>query len=69
MPEPQSKPKSRLWLVTLTERYEVKVWARTRERAIKAVEEFGGAEPVWHRVTARPIAGEENDAIFEAHDA
>ena len=72
MPEPRSpKPKSRLWLVTLTERYEVKVWAATRDRASKlVVVEFGGNDPVWSHVTARRITGTQVDAVFEeTHDA
>ena len=59
------KPKSRLWLVTLTEQYQVKVWATTRNQALKAIVEFGGGGPVRSLVTARPIAGKEADAVFE----
>lgn len=45
----------RKYLVSLTERYEVEVWATSRQAAIDAVDEFGGNSPVWSKVAARRI--------------
>lgn len=45
----------RKYVVSLTERYEVVVWATSRQSAIDAVDEFGGNSPVSSKVTARRI--------------
>lgn len=42
-----------MYIVTLTERFEVEVKAWSRKDAMARVTEFGGNVPVWHRVTAR----------------
>lgn len=41
------------WVVSLTERYEVKVIAETRREAIDSVTEFGGSGPVRYHIAAR----------------
>ena len=41
------------WIVSLTERYEVRVLASSRKEAIEGITEFGGSGPIWHHVTAR----------------
>jgi hypothetical protein len=50
------KPKKpRLWLVALTERYEVQVEACTRCEALDRMPEFDVGSPVWHKITARVL--------------
>lgn len=44
----------RLWVVSLVERYEVEVWASSRQEAIEAVDMFGGNSPVETKITASP---------------
>ena len=43
----------RPWVVSLTERYEVRVLAATRREAISAVTEFGRSGPVRYHIAAR----------------
>jgi hypothetical protein len=43
----------KLYIVALTERYEVEVWAHKRSEAAGAVDNFGGNSPVDSKVTVR----------------
>ncbi len=47
----------KLWIVALTERYEVEVSAPNRRTALEMVEEFGGGSPVFQKITATPHGG------------
>ena len=47
--------KFKLYTVSLTERYETLVWASSRQKAIDAVREHGGSDPIWRQVAAQPV--------------
>jgi hypothetical protein len=49
-----SEKKKKVYVVALVERYETLVLASSRQAAIDAVDHHGGADPVWHKVTAQP---------------
>lgn len=54
--------KQKVYVVALVERYETLVLATSRKAAIAAVEYHGGADPVWHKVTAQPARNQDSDA-------
>jgi hypothetical protein len=50
-----------VYVVALIERYETLVLASSRQAAIDAVDHHGGADPVWHKVTAQPAKDQNLD--------
>lgn len=56
-----SEKKKKVYVVALTERYETLVLASSRQAAIDAVDRHGGADPVWHKVTAQPAKDQNLD--------
>lgn len=61
-----NEAEKKVYIVALTERFETTVLATSRQQAIDAVEVYGGSEPVWTRVTARPTKRHPESAAIDA---
>lgn len=57
-----SEKEKKVYVVALVERYETLVLASSRQAAIDAVDHHGGADPVWHKVTAWPAKDQNLDS-------
>lgn len=55
--------KQKVYVVALTERYENRVLATSREEAIAAVDEHAGGWPIWSRITATVAADQSTEDV------
>lgn len=64
-----SRKRKKIYIVALTERYEVRVSAASRKAAMNGVDSFGGSSPKQTIITARLAKDQDKDADIEVPEA